>query len=147
MIKIDVSGTPIAKGRPRAGKTKTGKVYLYTPTRTKEFEYKIRQRAEKKFKKPMQGPISLTIYFLLPRPKRIIWKTKPMPVVPCIKQPDLDNLVKSVTDGLNQVAFRDDNQISTLHSYKRYHAGGDGPKTIIFIEKDSIEDDMDEFKN
>jgi len=138
-VTIEVSGAPIAKGRPRAGTTKTGKVYLYTPTRTKDFEYKIRQRAEQEFKKPMQGPVSLTIIFLLPRPKTLYWKTKPMPMIPCPKQPDIDNLVKSVTDGLNGVAFLDDNQITILHSYKRYHAGDGGPKTTIMIEEDQLE--------
>jgi Holliday junction resolvase RusA-like endonuclease len=146
-VTIEVSGAPIAKARPRAAKTKTNKVYMYTPSRTKDFEYKIRQRAEQAFKKPMQGPVSLTIIFLLPRPKTIYWKTKPMPMVPCTKQPDIDNLVKSVTDSLNGVAFLDDNQVSVLHSYKRYHAGEDGPKTTIIIEEDELgKDDGNETK-
>ena len=97
-VTIEVSGTPIAKARPRAARTKTNKVYMYTPSRTKDFEFKIRQRAEQEFKKPMQGPVTITIIFHLPRPKALYWKTKPMPIIPAPKQPDIDNLVKSVTD-------------------------------------------------
>lgn len=143
-VKIEVSGAPIAKARPRAAKTKTNKVYMYTPSRTKDFEYKIRQRAEQEFEKPMQGPVSLTINFMLPRPKNLYWKTKPMPMIPCTKQPDIDNLTKSVMDGLNGVAFLDDNQITILHVYKRYHAGEDGPMTTIIIEDDELMEVDDE---
>ena len=134
-VKIEVSGAPIAKARPRAAKTKTNKVYMYTPTRTKEFEYKIRQRAEQLFEKPMKGPVSLTVKFLLPRPKRLYWKTKPMPAIYHTSVPDADNLLKSITDSIAGVAFYNDSQVAKLFVQKMYHSGDEGPKTIIQIEE------------
>lgn len=137
MYEITLSGTPVAKARPRASKTRTGKIRMYTPTKSKDFEHQVRKRAEKLFEKPLVCPIYIEIHFLMPRPKKIIWKTKPMPRVPCDKRPDLDNLCKSVEDGLNGVAFRDDGQISSMRATKKYHSGDEGPKTVIRIGEDT----------
>jgi Holliday junction resolvase RusA-like endonuclease len=77
----------------------------------------------------------LTIHFYLPRPKYLIWKKKQMPYAFSDKRPDIDNLVKSVVDGLKGIAFNDDAQIAILHSTKGYHSGGQKPKTIIIVEQ------------
>lgn len=139
MYTIEISGTPMVKPRPRGFKTKSGHIAFYTPAKSKNYEHLIRERAEKIFKKPLQSSLSLTVIFLMPRPGRLIWKNKPMPICPCDKRPDIDNLLKIVTDGLNGVAYTDDGQVSVIHAFKRYHAGGEGPKTIIKIEEDKLE--------
>jgi Holliday junction resolvase RusA-like endonuclease len=36
------------------------------------------------------------------------------------KKPDIDNVVKSVTDALNGLAYGDDSQIVSLYVHKRY---------------------------
>lgn len=41
-------------------------------------------------------------------------------VIPVVKKPDIDNLVKSVLDAVNGYAWHDDNQISDLYAKKRY---------------------------
>ena len=133
--EIIISGTPVAKSRPRGFKTKKGNIGFYTPTKTKDFEYLVRKRAEEVFDKPLDGAIFLSVSFYLPRPKRLIWKTKPMPEIPHTTRSDLDNLIKSVSDGLNGVAYADDSQISELYAKKMYRAGGDGPRTVIKISK------------
>jgi Holliday junction resolvase RusA-like endonuclease len=58
-----------------------------------------------------------------------------MPEIFSDKRPDIDNLAKSVIDGLNSVAFNDDAQIADLHITKKYHAGNANSKTIVIIEK------------
>lgn len=45
-------------------------------------------------------------------------------------KPDLDNLLKSVKDALNGVAYVDDSQIVTITAEKAY---GEQPKTIIQV--------------
>ena len=135
--RIEVSGTPVAKQRPRGFKDKKNNIRFYTPTSNKNFEYLIRQRAEAVFAKPLLTPIKMSITFLMPRPKKLMWKTRPMPEIPCPTRPDYDNLSKSITDGLNGVAFHDDGQVTDCHIRKRYHAGDGAPKTIIIIEEDS----------
>ncbi len=50
-----------------------------------------------------------------------------------VKKPDLDNLEKSVLDSINGHAYEDDNQISDLHSCKRYSLN---PRVEISIRED-----------
>jgi hypothetical protein len=50
---------------------------------------------------PADGPLTVRITFIMPRPKNKVWKQKPMPRYCHIKKPDLDNLVKAVLDALN----------------------------------------------
>ncbi|WP_220438003.1 RusA family crossover junction endodeoxyribonuclease [Lactococcus raffinolactis] len=50
-----------------------------------------------------------------------------------VKKPDLDNLEKSVLDSINGHAYEDDNQISDLHSRKRYSLN---PRVEIEIMED-----------
>ena len=50
-----------------------------------------------------------------------------------VKKPDLDNLEKSVLDSVNGHAYEDDNQISDLHSRKRYSLN---PRVEIEIRED-----------
>jgi Holliday junction resolvase RusA-like endonuclease len=139
--RIEVSGTAVAKQRPRGFKDGKGNIRFYTPKKSKDFEYLIRKRAEEIFKEPLTCPLKVSLVFLMPRPKRLCWKTRPMPEVPCPMRPDLDNMLKSVNDGLNGVAFLDDAQITDCHILKRYHSGdGGSPKTIIDIEADDTDD-------
>ena len=48
------------------------------------------------------------------------------------KRPDFDNLAKGITDALNGLAFKDDNQIVEAHIYKRY---GDPQKVEVEIKE------------
>ena len=57
-----------------------------------------------------------------------------------VKKPDLDNLEKSVLDSVNGHAYEDDNQISDIHSCKRYSLN---PRVEIVIrEDDSGQDEI-----
>ena len=134
MTTFEVSGTPVPKARPRAFKTKNGNIRAYTPTNSKNFEHLVRMHAEKVFMEPIKGPVKLDVVFLMPRPGRMIWKTKPMPRVPCDKRPDATNLIKGIEDSLNGVAYLDDGQIYRIDVQKLYHAGNEGPKTIITVK-------------
>lgn len=130
-----VKGIPVAKGRPRVARFKSGSARMYTPRTTATYENLIKIKAQDVFKHPLRGPISLCIHFLMPRPKRLIWKTKPMFAVPMETRPDIDNLAKSIMDALNGVAFHDDSQIAVLHVTKMYHAGDGEPLTEIEVEE------------
>ena len=133
MVSFVIKGIPKVKQRPRFA-TRNGKVLTYTPKTTATFENLVKLKAEKEFARPLTGTIRLAIRFHLPRPKRMIWKTKPMPEAYSDKRPDIDNLAKSVIDGLTGIAFKDDGQIADLHVTKKYHAGDNEPKTIVIVE-------------
>jgi Holliday junction resolvase RusA-like endonuclease len=134
MVSFIVKGIPTAKARPRFT-TINGKIRAYTPKKSINYEKLIRSVAEKYITKPIDGPVGLYIHFYLPRPKRLIWKTKQMPAIYTDKRPDIDNLAKSVIDGLNNVAFLDDGQIAMLHIKKRYCEGNNQSRTSIKIEQ------------
>lgn len=132
MVSFVIKGVPKVKKRPMFS-TQGGKLRTYTPKTTATYENLVKLKAEENFKHPIDGSISLAIRFYLPRPKRLIWKRRPMPEIYSDKRPDIDNLAKAVIDGLNGIAFKDDGQIADLHITKKFHAGDDEPKTIVIV--------------
>lgn len=113
---IHIPGDPIPKGRGRL-MSSGNKRWVKTPARTELYELAVRDAALGAMgdTPALQGPLYVKIAFSLPRPASVVrlW--------PFVK-PDLDNLAKSVLDGLNGVAFGDDAQICAMDLVKRYHA-------------------------
>jgi len=100
MVTFVIKGIPKVKKRPMFS-TQGDKIRAYTPKTTATYENLVKIKAEEQFKHPLDGSISLAIRFYLPRPKRLIWKRRPMPEIYSDKRPDIDNLAKAVIDGLN----------------------------------------------
>lgn len=63
----------------------------------------------------IDGPVSLDLRFVMPRPKSTPKRSTP----PAVKKPDLDKLTRAVLDALSGVAYRDDSQVVELHATKR----------------------------
>jgi Holliday junction resolvase RusA-like endonuclease len=124
MIHFIVDGPPHGKGRPRA--TRRGKgIRLYTDDKTVAYETKVRKACREAMGliKPLEGPISVRIVFALPMPKSLSKKNAQLAVdgvLKPIKKPDIDNMAKSVLDGMNKIAFLDDAQIVMLKVVKMY---------------------------
>jgi Holliday junction resolvase RusA-like endonuclease len=119
------AGTEIIARRPRN----------YTPTTHPVNAFKALAKlayAKRTSDGPADGPLTVSITFIMPRPKHKVWKQKPMPRYCHIKKPDLDNLVKAVLDALNGLAWRDDAQIHTLHISKVVAAGDEQPRDEQF---------------
>lgn len=135
-ISLTIPGEPIAKPRAKGWfnqKTKILHHYYSDKSGIKGYEEYIRETCFKLFKRPVDGPVEIEAEFIFPRPKAMIWKKKPMPRVDKITKPDYDNLLKSLTDAMNGVVFRDDGQV-TRGSWKKSIAGGDEiPRTIVTI--------------
>lgn len=68
---------------------------------------------------PLEGPLSFTARFLLPRPatlpKKVRWP---------LKRPDIDNLVHKLSDQFNGVFWADDSQIVEFIARKRFPDDG-----------------------
>jgi len=96
--RFTVPGEPVPKARPRAGKGK-----VYTPRRTLAYEARVRQAARAGCRVAYQGPVTLVVDFYLGTRRRV----------------DVDNLLKSVADALNGVAYGDDTQVVCLVGTKR----------------------------
>ncbi len=139
MVDIIIPGAPVAKPRAKGYfNQKSGKMHHYykNDKELKSFEQFIKMKASELFEKPMTGPVCLSVHFLMPRPQNMMWKKREMPRTPNIHRPDADNLLKMIEDCLNGIAYLDDAQITELHVWKEYHAGDEGPKTVIRIEED-----------
>lgn len=76
----------------------------------------------------LDGPVTLTCVFYLPRPAYIRDK-----VVPHIKRPDADKLTRSVKDALSKVAWRDDGQVNRMVIEKYYAEPQGVPRAEITV--------------
>lgn len=127
-IHFKVPGEPKPHPRPRAT-TIHGHARLYTPKSTQDRKYNIQKYAKEAYgdKAPYQGLVSMSIHFIMKRPKNKIWKTKAMPRTALSHGPDLDNMAKTVMDALNGVIYIDDRQIWYLTISKWMASGSEGP--------------------
>lgn len=113
MISFVINHQPLPKQRPRVGKG--GRVY--TPTKTRKYENLVAETTALNMqgKEMLTGDLSLSI--LLYRKGR--------------KRADVDNLIKSVADGMQKVAFNDDQQFVEKHARVIYEA--EEPRTVVNI--------------
>jgi Holliday junction resolvase RusA-like endonuclease len=116
MIEIKFKLNPIPKGRARFGNGRA-----FTPSRTREFENAVKLIAKHWMRlngkiDPLRGPLEVLIHFHLKKPKTV---TRELPAV----KPDLDNLMKAVFDGCNEILWLDDSQICMVSCVKTYSSG------------------------
>jgi len=137
-LNLFIPGPPVAKGRPRVS-TLGGVVRTYTPKRTASWEaFAVGMMMEAWGRPaPIRGALSLSVVALFPRPKRMIWKTKPMPREPHLGRPDADNLAKSVCDALEKWNVHNDSTIWSLDIKKMYAAGDESPGVQITLRAGS----------
>ena len=128
---------PYPSPRPRFSR-KTGRAYMpneYTLWK-KIFLREWLKHNQTKFDAGVAIAVDLKFYIKPPKAisrvkkNQNILKTETWRVV---VKPDLDNLEKSVLDSVNGHAYEDDNQISDLHSRKRYSLT---PRVEITIKED-----------
>ena len=98
-IRITIPGRPIPKGRPRLGMSGR-KAYVYTPPKTAEYEKLVGWVAKSLGCKPVDGLVSVSLH------------------VYCRGKMDVDNVAKSILDGLNGIAYEDDDQVVELFAKK-----------------------------
>ena len=131
MIKLTIPGEPVAKGRPRVTRYGT-----YTPEKTKNYETLVKELYFVEHGQTLlEGELSVDIkaYFRIPKSASKAKKTKMAKgVIRPTKRPDLDNLMKAVTDAINGVAYEDDSQIVSATVEKYY---SEEPRTEIKIER------------
>ncbi|ADQ04391.1 endodeoxyribonuclease RusA [Caldicellulosiruptor owensensis OL] len=93
IYKIIIPGRPVPKGRPRWNKS-TGAIY--TPPETKRYEKTVYIFAKSQMTKMLKGDVDVRI--------KVYTKRKM----------DIDNVAKSILDGLIGAAFEDDKQVKRL---------------------------------
>lgn len=112
-IEMFLKIVPVAKGRPRFSRNG----HTYTPSNTRTAEKELKTLLRSKYQgKPMLEPIDLELQFFLPKGKTVK-RTYP------VTKPDLDNLVKLLSDSANGILWKDDSQICRLSAEKYYGSG------------------------
>lgn len=116
-ITFHVGGNPMALKRHRM--TKTG--HTYDPSATDKADF-LAKTMSMKPAEPLTKPIFLIVEFCFSRPKNHFTKKGLRPTAPRFREsrPDLDNLIKFVTDAMNGVFYRDDAQIVKIAASKLY---------------------------
>lgn len=122
IYEFEIPGKIIGKGRPRLN-SYTGAVY--TPTRTKDYENLVMQYFMIKYPKfkQLEGRVSVEIVANFEVPKSTKKQDKILMLenkINPIKKPDIDNIVKIILDAMNEIAFKDDTQITKLNVEKKY---------------------------
>jgi Holliday junction resolvase RusA-like endonuclease len=141
LIKIVIPGAPRGKGRARSRivRTKEGKQFVsqYTPAQTRSEEGAVRMFAQLAMEgePPIEGPIELRIAAYFPVPPSWSKKRGAMALrgeIMHVGRPDLDNVVKLVSDGMKAIVWRDDSQVVTLSAWKKYDLL---PRVVIEIRR------------
>lgn len=137
-VMFTVPGLPKGKERPRARivtpKGKKPFATMYTPTGTKKYEAEVKAAAQKAMQhEPFQGPVSVTILIMLPMAKTMTKKRRARiedGLEACTKKPDTSNVAKAVEDAMNDVVYKDDNQIIYSTIKKDY---SDQPRVSVLV--------------
>jgi crossover junction endodeoxyribonuclease RusA len=108
-MRFWVPGKPQAKQRPRVGKG--GRIY--TPRETADYEAHVAQawRLADGEIIPKDTAVRVELYVSKDSVEVVI---EPAPNRRHTARADLDNIAKSILDGLNKVAFEDDRQVAEL---------------------------------
>ena len=134
MISFTIPGNPIPLKRHRV--SKNGGMYDPSSADKKQTWLQI---AKYRPKLPLEGDIYLKLIFYMPRPKSHyrtgkyahLLKERCKDIVYHKYKPDLDNLVKYISDVMNKGFYVDDSQICVLQAEKKYGE----PRTEITIRE------------
>ena len=114
MKELFIKTVPIPKGRPRfyGG-------HAVTPEKTRKYEKLIRDSWEHGLVDAEY--LTIDMVFKMPIPQSYSKKKQAALVGhPHAKKGDLDNMVKSVLDALNGIAFVDDSKVWCINACKEY---------------------------
>jgi len=104
------------KAAPRPRVTQNG---TYNDSDYTKWKNGLKLLAKSKIKKQIEGEVYLQIEFFYEIPKSWTKKKKENAKWHTSK-PDIDNLIKSVMDSLNGIAFKDDSQVVMIQARKQY---------------------------
>lgn len=115
---IFIPGKPYPLKRPR----RSAHGGMFDPAENKAAKSAIGTIARQEIGTPIEGAVKVRIQFNIARPKshygsRHLRKSAPLFHS---QKPDVDNLVKTVFDGLNGVAWADDSQVHDIRASKAW---------------------------
>lgn len=126
------------QGKQRARVTRWG---AHTPKQTVLYENYVRSLFLEKFGTKyasLEGPVTLVVDAFFQMPKWSAKKKDRMRNTPCLKTPDGDNVLKSISDALNKIAYADDKQAYDMRCIKQW---ADEEYVVIRLIYEGVSDD------
>lgn len=140
-IAFTVPGSPVAQPRQRTrimvvrGKS-LGQNYTPSDHPVRDFKACVKIVAAQAYQgPPLEGPLRVSITFVLPRPSRLCWKKRAMPREWAPSKPDRDNADKAILDSLTGILWVDDKQAVAGEIIKVYASGSEQAHTEIVVEE------------
>ena len=131
MLTFRVDGEPVPQPRPRVAH---GRAYVPKSHPIHAYRQAVAILAKVQWGKGvLSGPVGVDMEFVLERPRRLVWKSRPMVAQWHTGKPDSDNLAKAVLDSMLGVVIEDDDQVCRLSVIKRYAAGGELPGVLVKV--------------
>lgn len=135
-MKITIPGDPLSKMRPRFSR-RGNCVYDSQSADKKDtilyFKKYFLENYEELTQIDLEQSFSSTLIFYLPIPiscSTSLRNAKLWHIESHIKKPDIDNMAKYYLDCMNQIFYKDDCQITSLHAIKIY---SENPRTEIYL--------------
>lgn len=109
--RFEVPGPAVGKGRPRFGNGRT-----FTDKKTAAYENLVALQAQAHNIPWIEGHVKVDVVVAKQVLKSMSKKKKALAIsgVYAVGKPDLDNVMKSILDGLNGVIYRDDSQVAAM---------------------------------
>jgi len=134
-VHVTIPGPPLAQGRARVGRNRSGNPVVYDPKRSKDWKgsaaYLMTQAARDAGWKPTDRPVQVQVAALYPCPKSDYRKRTPRPARWHTKRGDVDNIAKAVLDAGNGVLWLDDASVVDLRVGKAIAAQGQPPAVEV----------------
>jgi len=141
VIKFTINAKPIPQPRARASSI-GGQVRMYEPTRTGPkgnrkphpivaFKDAVRDAAKEAIALPYSGAVYCALVFWMPR---VTSDGKKKTGLFHTKKPDIDNLIKSVFDAMNGLAWLDDSQVVQVIALKAICDPGQEPRVDVCLD-------------
>lgn len=126
-----VPGIPAPQGSKKYVGHRNGRpVLIESSTKVKPWRTAVAGVFTYTTKQIIDGPVSVHMEFVMPRPKSL-----PKRVKYHVKKPDVDKLVRSTLDALSGTAYVDDNRVVQIKATKRYQAPGEQTGAHITIKE------------
>lgn len=132
MTTFHVAGVPAPQGSKNAYRRGGRVVLVESSKKVKPWRAAVAQAATIAYlhAEPIDGPVTVEVEFILPRPKSL-----PKRVIHMTKKPDADKLIRSTLDALSGIAYVDDNRVNRIVATKRYQTPGEEPGAHIKVER------------
>jgi len=143
VIHAEIPGQPVAQGRPRAFKTRAGRIRTHDPEKSRMWKAEVRAALALAMREAgrselLAGPVRCRIRSTLLCP-RSHYRKRPVGRRWHTHTPDIENLAKAILDASSGVVWIDDGQVCVLELQKLVGGQGEPAHTLVEIEEIAVD--------